>query len=105
MYRTRTKGSQRFNERMARWREAKERKRLEGPAPKYPYEPPEIRRRIIVEDYDFGRVVRHELVLFRSDRIDCYRVAVDGKLLPGRKGWAKALELVRKAFVRVKEEF
>lgn len=61
MYRTRRKGSQRFNE----------------------------------------RVVWHEFVLLKSDRIDCYRVAVDGKLLPGRMGWAKILEMVRKAFLRV----
>jgi hypothetical protein len=72
----------------------------EGPPPKYPYEPPDIRRRIIVEDYDYGRMVRHEFVLLKSGRIDCYRVAVDGKLLPGRIGWSKILELVRKAFVR-----
>lgn len=100
MYRNRTKGSQRFNERMRRWRDAKERIRLEGPCPKYPYEPPDIRRRIIVEDYDYGRVVRHEFVLLKSNRIDCYRVAVDGKLLPGRIGWARVLELIRKAFLR-----
>ena len=100
MYRNRTRGSQRFNERMRRWRDAKERIRLEGPAPIYPYEPPEIRRRIIVEDYDYGRTVRHEFVLLKSNRIDCYRLAVDGKLLPGRIGWAKVLELARKAFLR-----
>jgi len=100
MYRNRTKGSQRFNERMRRWREAKERKRLDGPAPVYPYDPPEIRRRIIIEDYDYGRTVRHEFVLLKSNRIDCYRVAVDGGLLPGRIGWAKVLEMIRKAFLR-----
>jgi len=100
MYRYRSKGSQRFNERMRRWREAKERIRLEGPAPVYPYEPPEIRRRIVVEDYDYNRTVRHEFVLLKSNRIDSYHVAVDGKLLPGRIGWAKILELIRKAFIR-----
>ena len=102
MYRRRNKGSQRFNERMRRWRERKEQIRLEGPAPYYGPDLPEIRRRIIVEDYDFGRTVRHELVLMKSNRIDCYRVAVDGKLLPGRIGWAKVLELVRKAFMRIR---
>lgn len=100
MYRRRYKGSQKINERMRRWREAKERKRLEGPAPQYPYEPHEIRRRIIVEDYDYGRTVRHEFVLLRSDRIDCYRLAVDGRLLTGRIGWARILELIRKTFLR-----
>lgn len=87
---------------MKRWRDAKERIRLDGSCPIYPYEPPEIRRRIIIEDYDFGRTVRHEFVLLRSNRIDCYRVAIDGKSLTERMGWAKVLELVRKAFVRVR---
>lgn len=105
MYRNRTKGSQRFNERMRRWRDAKERIRLESPAPQYPYEPPDIRRRVIVIDYDFGREVRHEFVLLKSNRIDSYRVAVDGKLLKGRMGWAKVLELTRKAFVRVRNVY
>lgn len=100
MYRRRSKGSQRFNERMRRWRDAKERKRLDGPAPQYPYEPPEIRRRIIVEDYDYDRIVRHEFVLLKSDRIDCYRVAIDGQMLPDRIGWSRVLGLVRKAFLR-----
>jgi len=58
------------------------------------------RRRIVVEDYDFGRTVRHEFVLLKSNRIDCYRVAVDGRLLPGRIGWARSLEMIRKAFLR-----
>lgn len=100
MYRCRRNGSSKFNERMRRWREAKEKIRLEGSAPVYPYEPPEIRRRIIVEDYDYGRTVRHEFVLLKSNRIDCFRVAVDGKLLAGRMGWARVLEMIRKAFLR-----
>ena len=102
MYHYRSKGSQRFNERMRRWRDAKEQIRLEGPAPKYPYEPPDIRRRIILEDYDFGRTVRHEFVLLKSNRIDTYLLVVDGKLLPGRIGWSRVVELLRKALVRVR---
>ena len=101
MYRQRFKGSQKFNERMARWREAKERIRLEGPAPHYAPDPPEIRRRVVIEDYDFGEVVRHEIILHRSNRIDCYRVEVDGRRLSQRMGWSSVLELIRKAFVRV----
>jgi len=94
MYRKRTKGSKKYNHRMWLYEPP------EGPPPQYPYEPPEIRRRIIVEDYDFGRTVRHEFVLLKSNRIDCYRVAVEGKLLSGRIGWARVLEMVRKAFLR-----
>jgi hypothetical protein len=85
--------SQKFNEKMARWREIQLRKKLEEP-PYYGPEPPEIRRRIIVEDYDGGETTRHEIVLHRSNRIDCYRVEDDGKMLPGRKGWSSVLEMV-----------
>lgn len=59
------------------------------------------RRRIIVVDYDFGREVRHEFILLKSNRIDCYRISVEGKLLNGRYGWSSVLELVRKTFIRV----
>lgn len=101
MYRKRKKGSRKVNERMARWREIQAQKKLELPAPKYPFEPPEIRRRIIVEDYDLGETVRHEFVLYRSDRIDCYLVEVDNQIIHGRKGWSKVLEMVRQAFIRM----
>ncbi|WP_305046348.1 hypothetical protein [Geoalkalibacter sp.] len=101
MYRKRTSGSRKFNARMARARAAKEKIRLEGPSPDYPVKLPQVRRRVIVEDYDFGETVRHEFVLERSNRTDCYRVIVDGVTIPSRMGWAKTLEMVRKAFVRV----
>ena len=84
MYRTRRHGSQKFNEKMARWRDIQLRKKLEEPAPYYGPE-----------------TTRHEIILHRSNRIDCYRVEVDGRMLPGRKGWSSVLEMVRKAFVRV----
>ncbi len=101
MYRTRRHGSQKFNEKMARWREIQLRQKLEMPAPYYGPEPPEIRRRIIVEDYDGPETTRHEIILHRSNRIDCYLVEVDGRMLPDRKGWSSVLEMVRKAFIRV----
>ena len=95
MYRTRRHGSQKFNEKMARWRDIQLRKKLEEPAPYYGPEPPEIRRRIIVEDYDGPETTRHEIILHRSNRIDCYLVEVDGRMLPGRKGWSSVLEMIR----------
>jgi hypothetical protein len=67
----------------------------------YGPQPSKIRRWIIVEDYDGGETTQHEIVLHRSNRIDCYRVGVDGKMLPGRKGWSSVLEMIRKTFVRV----
>ena len=101
MYHKRVKGSRKFNERLARAREERQRRRLEGPAPDYPPRLPHLRRRIVVEDFDFGEAVRHEIRLYRSSRVDCYVVEVDGRRLPGRLGWARVLELIRKAFVRV----
>ena len=96
MFRKRTK----FSEKMKAARKAKERKRLEGDAPDYPVMLPEIRRRIIVIDYDFGEV-KHEIVLRKTNRVDCYQAVVDGNVWKERIGWAKVLEGVRKSFVRV----
>ena len=73
---------------------------MESQAPEYPRELPLIRRRVVVEDYDVGQVVRHEFTLARSSRVDCYEVSVDGQRL-GRMGWARALVLIRKAFLRL----
>lgn len=84
----------------ARMRAAKERRRLGMPAPGYPPELPELRRQIVVRDFDF-EPVEYTFDLLRTSRIDSYRVRVDGRVLPGRYGWARALELIRKGFVRV----
>jgi hypothetical protein len=71
------------------------------PRPRIPPELPRLRRRVVIEDFDLGGVVRHEIYLYRSSRVDCYLVEVDGRRLPGRCGRARVLELARKAFVRV----
>jgi hypothetical protein len=81
-------------------REAKERRRMELPAPDYPPDLPELRRQIVVRDFDFGEV-EYTFDLLRSNRIDCYRIRVDGKELPGVFGWSRALEVIRKGFLRV----
>jgi len=81
-------------------RRAKERKRLQGDAPDYPVMLPEIRRRIIIIDYDFGEV-RHEIVLHKTNRVDCYQAIIDGNVWKERIGWTKLLEGVRKSFIRV----
>ena len=61
---------------------------------------PALRREIIVIDHDFG-LVQHHVKLFRTGRVDCYRVEVDGLPWKDRVGWSRALEVLRKAFVRV----
>jgi len=96
MYRKRHHGSRKYNAmRTARLRQIEE-----GPAPDYPLDLPECRRRIIIEDLDFGPV-RHEINLFRTPRIDCYRMEVDGVMINERIGWTRALEILRKSFLRV----
>jgi len=96
MYRKRYNGSRKYNS----MRAAKLRQMEEGPAPDYPRNLPECRRRIIIEDFDFG-LVRHEINLFRTTRIDCYRMEVDGAIIMARIGWARILEMIRKSFLRV----
>lgn len=102
-YRKRLYGSRKFNERLERTRATALRNRLELPESNYPYpiELPELRRKIVITDYDFGEPVTHEILLYRSNRRDCYEISVDGQALPGRLGWARVLEKIRKAFVRV----
>src|SRR6516164_4720552 len=86
MYRTRRHGSQKFNEKMARWRDIQLRKKLEEPAPYYGPEPPEIRRRIIVEDYDGPETTRHEIILHRSNRIDSTGWRLTAGCFPAARG-------------------
>lgn len=91
----------RQSKRMEAARAARERKRLEGDAPDYcNHVLPELRREIIVIDHDFGTVTHH-MELYKTGRVDTYRIEVDGK--PWKQaGWSKAVEGIRKSFLRVK---
>ncbi|TMO51252.1 hypothetical protein CWC23_08935 [Pseudoalteromonas ruthenica] len=40
---------------------------------------PELRRIIEITDYDSGEPITHKLELYKTDRIDCYKVLVDGR--------------------------
>lgn len=62
--------------------------------------PPELRRRLIVEDYDSGSVKRTVIDMHATTRIDSYRVLIDGKVQPGRIGWSRILERLREAMPR-----
>jgi len=64
---------------------------------------PFLRRRIVITNYDFGEVV-HTLDLYRSDRVDCYTVHVDGKPWKDRIGWSRILSELRKSLPRVAAE-
>ena len=96
MYRKRHNGSRKYNA----MRAARLRQMAEGPTPDYPHNLPECRRRIVIEDFDFGPV-RYEINLYKTSRIDCYRMEVDGAIIMARIGWAKVLEMIRKSFLRV----
>ena len=76
MYRRRLKISEKLQ---AAMQAGRERARIAGPIPEHPPRMPELRRRIIIEDFDFGRVT-HTIELYRTNRIDCYRAVADGKL-------------------------
>lgn len=85
---------------LAAMRAAKEAKRMAGPAPDYPADLPDLRREIIVIDHDFGRQ-EHRLLLYRTNRRDCYRVEVDGRSWMDSIGWSRILAGLRKSLPRV----
>ena len=85
---------------LAAMRLAAEQSRMANPAPDYIPRVPALRRTIIVIDHDFGDV-EHRLDLFRTNRIDCYRVVADGVEWKSRAGWSSILEALRKSFIRV----
>ena len=86
-------------------RDAKDRKLLSGEPPQYPIDVPDLRRKIIIEDYDSGAVVRHEIEMHSTRRIDCYRVVVDGKELKNSAGWSAILAGIRKSLPRMRSPY
>lgn len=69
-------------------REVKERKRIDSAEPREPiYEPPELRRMVIVIDFDFGKRV-NIMRLYRTNRIDSYRAVANGEQWKERIGWS-----------------
>jgi hypothetical protein len=57
-----------------------------GEASAYPAELPKLRREVLVIDYDSGAPVAHHWVLYRTNRVDCYRVEENGVEWCGRWG-------------------
>lgn len=96
-YRKRTRFSKKLQEAMQRGRE---RARMERPVPEYPPELPDLRREVIIRDHDHG-LVEHKIEMFKTGRRDCYRIVADGVEWKSRMGWSRALEAVRKSFVRI----
>lgn len=92
--------TKRSKETLARMKAGKDRARMERPAPDYPAILPELRRRVVIIDYDFGEHI-HTLDLYRTNRVDCYRVHVDDKPWKERIGWSRILAGLRKSLPRV----
>lgn len=62
---------------------------------------PALRRELIVIDYDSGKPVTHTLRLYRTSRIDQYRVTSDDKPWKDRIGWSRVLASLRKSYHRL----
>ena len=61
---------------------------------------PELRREVIVIDFDTGFPVTHTLHFYKTRRVDTFRITADGK--PWKTcGWTVALEGLRKAYQRL----
>ena len=99
MYRLTQKAAARRTE-LAEFRRARDAARMAEPAPDYPATLPELRRRLVIESREFGHEI-HDMDLYRSDRIDCFRVVVDGHLWKSRIGWSQILAGLRKSMPRV----
>ena len=95
--------SPRYQERIARRRRAMQEGRARARMAREPeprWDMPDLRRRLIVEDYDTGTVKRTVIDMHSTTRIDCYRVTVNGSPKPGRMGWSRILGLLRVAIPR-----
>lgn len=65
------------------------------------WQPPELRRRVTIEDFDGPETQLHVIELHRTSRIDCYRAVVDGHAWRDSIGWSRVLDGLRKALPRV----
>lgn len=65
------------------------------------WQPPLLRRRITIEDFDGVTPVTHTIELFRTQRIDSYRAVVDGRPWHPRIGWSRVLDGLRRALPRL----
>lgn len=65
------------------------------------WQPPDLRRRITIEDFD-GPVPRTQTIeLFRTRRIDSYRAVINGTQWKASVGWSSVLDGIRRALPRL----
>ena len=95
-----TRKAEAQRQKLAAMRAGRDATRMAGSAPDYPATLPTLRRRITIETFDFGHDM-HVIELFKSDRIDCFRVEVDGKPWKPRIGLSQILAWLRKSMPRV----
>ena len=98
-YRRSPRYQERIRRRVRAMQESRARARMERPQPAR-WTPPDLRRRLIVEDYDSGKMVRTVIDMHRTSRIDCYRVTINGIPQAGRHGWSRVLDGLRRAMPR-----
>jgi hypothetical protein len=65
------------------------------------WQPPLLRRRITIEDFDGAAPTTHTIELFRTRRIDSYRAVIDGAEWQARIGWSRVLDGMRRALPRL----
>ena len=65
-----------------------------------PFEPPKLRRVVVVIDYDFGFKI-DIFRLFRTNRIDSYHATHNGAPVDGRIGWANFCKRLSAHFPRL----
>ena len=100
MYR-RSKKYQLLRARIAASVAARERKRIQTASDDdFELDLPDLRKKIEITEFDNDGPKTTVLELYQSDRIDCYRVMVNGKLWKERIGMSKILEGIRKALPR-----
>jgi len=95
-----TKKAEAQRSKLAAMRRGRDLARMDSPAPDYPAELPMLRRQIIIRDFDFGEDI-HTIDLYRTNRVDCYRVVADGVEWKRRAGWSQILAGLRKAMPRI----
>lgn len=101
MYRKPTPKQQARRERtLEAMRRGKEAARMAREPERRMPELPEVRRVVMVTDYDRGAPVTHTFELRQSNRVDSYKVFVDGQ--PWKRcGWSAVCAALRKSHHRL----
>ena len=100
MYRLTKKAAEQRTSRLESMRRGKDAARMARSLEERAPDLPDLRREIIIIDHDFGERM-HRLALYKTDRVDCFRVEVDGRPWKNRIGWSAILAGLRKSMPRV----